>query len=174
MLERAGQTEPFGFLTKPYRPLELNAAITLGILRSKFEQALYEKEFLYRNIVEKSLDIIFILGPDKTINFANPAFKYLGYLPLELIDEPIETLIESNDIPSILSDLATKEVGPLSTVGLEVCIKANPDSTISEQAPISRFSVDSVGLWDVSEKYVFNKETGNKFLGTLCIGRIIE
>jgi CheY-like chemotaxis protein len=174
MLERAAQTEPFGFLTKPFRPLELNAAVSLGMLRSKFEQALYEKEFLCRNIVEKSSDIIFILGPDKTINFANPAFKYLGYESLELIDEPIETLIESDDMSSILSDLATEGVGPFGTVGLEICIKVNEDSTFSGQVPVLKFSVDSVGLWDVSEEYVFNKGTGKKFLGTLCIGRIMD
>ncbi|MBT5551782.1 MAG: response regulator [Nitrospina sp.] len=148
MFERASQTEPYGFLTKPYRPQELNAAIAIGLNRNKSETNLRIREHFYRDIVEKSEDIIFMLDPEKTITYANPAFRFLGYDLSELIGKPIETLIASDNMPGIVGVLATKGVGPLGTFDLEVCIKANEESAISEHVPVQRFSINSKGLYE--------------------------
>lgn len=144
-------------------------------VRSKeTELKLAASEEKYRNIVEKISDLVFQLDPDKKITFANEAFAMLGYDPADLVGLPIEKLIASNDIESILPELATRSVGPLATNNLEVSFKTNEESSLYEEIPSMAVLVDAFGMWDVSDEMVFKKEVKKNFLGTLCIGRSVS
>ena len=56
------------------------------------ESALLEREKQYRTIIETVSDIIIRLDVDKKIEFVNPAIRFLGYEPSELVGQPIEKL----------------------------------------------------------------------------------
>jgi CheY-like chemotaxis protein len=151
MFERASQTDPYGFLTKPFRPQELYAAIALGINQKQLGKNHAIREHFFRNIVEKSEDIIFMLNSENKITYANPAFRFLGYDLLDLKGKPIETIIESDDVPEILDFMATKDegaFGAFGTFGLEVIFRANEESAISEYIPMQKYSLDCKGVFE--------------------------
>jgi DNA-binding response OmpR family regulator len=135
------------------------------------ETKLITSEEKYRTIVEKISDLVFQLDPDQNITFANTAFEMLGYTVGELIGKPIKNLIDSDDVDSILSKMATPNVGPLATTDLEVRFNTNPESSLSEEYPVMTIRVDASGMWDVPDEVVFKDEVAKNFLGTLCVGR---
>ena len=143
----------------------------LGLRARKAEAKLSTSEKKYRTIVEKISDLVFQLDPDKNISFANSAFEMLGYDPEELVGKPIKSLIASDDVESILPEIATDQIGPMATTNLEVSFKTNPDSSLNGEFPIMTVRVDAFGMWDVPDDVVFRGEVHKNFLGTLCVGR---
>jgi two-component system, cell cycle response regulator len=138
------------------------------------ESALAESEKSYRTIVETVSDVIFRLGQDKKIEFVNPAIRFFGYEPLELVGQSIDKFIDmgSSD-PELISKIATREVGPLATCNLEVNFKFARESILGERAKPIPVLLDAFGLWDVSDEQVFKNDVEKNFLGTLCIARNI-
>jgi len=98
----------------------------------------------------------------------------LSYDPDQLIGRPIADLIESNDKENLLENLATQYVGPLATTELEVKFKVSDDSSLVEEMSVQKFSIDSVGLWNVPDEDVFKKNVDKTFLGTLCVGKSLS
>ncbi len=135
------------------------------------EAKLATSEEKYRTIVEKISDLVFQLDSNQNITFVNAAFEMLGYDVAELIGKPIKNLIDSDNVDSLLSKIATRAVGPLATTNLEVRFKTNPESSICEEYPVMTVRVDASGMWDVPDELVFKDEVAKKFLGTLCVGR---
>jgi diguanylate cyclase (GGDEF)-like protein len=138
------------------------------------EGALAESEQAYRTIVETVSDVIFRLGPDQKIEFVNPAIKFFGFDPLQLVGNSIDKFIDvaSND-QKLIAQIATREVGPMATCNLEVNFKFSRESVLGEEARPIPVLLDAFGLWDVSDEQVFKNKTEKVFLGTLCIARNI-
>jgi GGDEF domain-containing protein len=125
------------------------------------ELALSESEKSYRTIIETVSDVIFRLGPDQRIEFINPAIRFFGFDPDELIGHSIDKFIAvSSDNPELISKIATRGVGPLSTSHLEVNIQVVRDTVPGENARPIPVLLDAFGLWDASDKKVFKKEGG--------------
>ncbi|QPJ65048.1 MAG: response regulator [Candidatus Nitrohelix vancouverensis] len=168
------------YVTKPFNREEVVARVS-NLLR--LQKALAEKEALlekfagtanlYKTIVEKASELIFELNPERQFIFANSSFKFLGYDPVELVGRSVNMLFPKPPSEDEMERLATKGVGPLTTVGLELTVKVNEDSTISGELKEMRFSFDTYGLWSVPDELVFKDDVKKKFLGTLCIGRQI-
>jgi len=135
------------------------------------EKKLLSSEEKYRAIVERISDLVFQLDASQNIIFVNAAFETLGYASSELIGKPIRRIIDSDDIESIVSKLATRDVGPLATINLEVDFKINPESSLSEEFSVMTFLVDASGMWDVPDELVFKNDVSKKFMGTLCVAR---
>ncbi|KMP11057.1 hypothetical protein UZ36_05705 [Candidatus Nitromaritima sp. SCGC AAA799-C22] len=135
------------------------------------QSELLKKEKIYRSIVEKVPDLIFQLDPDQKISFINSAFKFLGYESDELIGNPVESIIASDKIDEILPQLATKSVGPLVTMDLEVPLKVNQESMIADQLESITYTFYATGLWSISDEDVFKNNKDGIFWGTLCIGK---
>jgi len=135
------------------------------------EKALADSEKSYRTIVETVSDVIFRLGPDQKVEFINPAIRFFGFEPEEIVGHPINKFV---DMPpngqDIISKIATQEVGPLSTSNLEVNIK---ESLIDGEVRLIPVLLDAFGLWNVSDEEVFKNDVDKEFLGTLCIARNI-
>jgi DNA-binding NtrC family response regulator len=84
------------------------------------ENALAEREKSYRTIVETVSDIIFRLGPDQKVEYVNPAIRFFGYDPLDLVGLSVEKFIDlSSTDQELISKIATREVGPMATCNLE-------------------------------------------------------
>ena len=138
------------------------------------ENALAESEKSYRTIVETVSDVIFRLGPDQKIEFINPAIRFFGYEPSELVGQSIEKFVDmgSTDKETI-AKIATQGVDPLSTSNLEVKFKFARESILGETTKPVPVLLDAFGLWDISDEQVFKNEVEKNFLGTLCIARNI-
>ncbi|MBT5631150.1 MAG: diguanylate cyclase [Nitrospina sp.] len=152
-------------------------AIQVGSFEQKVraaEYALAESEKSYRTIVETVSDVIFRLGLDQKIEFINPAIRFFGYEPQDLVGQSIDTFIDldPND-QEIISKIATREVGPMSTCNLEVNLKFARESVLGEKAKPIPVLLDAFGLWDVSQEQVFRNHVEKNFQGTLCIARNI-
>ena len=138
------------------------------------ENALAESEKSYRTIVETVSDVIFRLGPDQKIEFINPAIRFFGYEPSELVGQSIEKCIDMGSIDKeTIAKIATQGVGPLSTSNLEVKFKFARESILGETTKPVPVLLDAFGLWDISDEQVFKNEVEKNFLGTLCIARNI-
>ena len=138
------------------------------------ENALAESEKSYRTIVETVSDVIFRLGPDQKIEFINPAIRFFGYEPSELVGQSIEKFIDMGSIDKeTIAKIATQGVGPLSTSNLEVKFKFARESIFGETTKPVPVLLDAFGLWDISDEQVFKNEVEKNFLGTLCIARNI-
>jgi diguanylate cyclase (GGDEF)-like protein/PAS domain S-box-containing protein len=141
------------------------------------ESALLEREKQYRTIIETVSDIIIRLDVDKKIEFVNPAIRFLGYEPSEIVGQPIETFVEKVEgveyHDDLTSQIATRGVGPMATTNLEVSFLIAKDSTLWEQNRSVPVLMDAFGLWDVPDEVVFKSDGKKNFLGTLCIARNI-
>lgn len=93
-LERARQTEPYGFLRKPFDDENLRAAIETALHRHAADRNLRASEERYRRLFENSVLGIFQTSLDGKILTANPALAHmLGF-------KSPEELIRSEDILS--------------------------------------------------------------------------
>jgi diguanylate cyclase (GGDEF)-like protein len=141
------------------------------------ERALLEREKQYRTIVETVSDIIIRLDVNKKIEFVNPAIRFLGYEPSEMVGQPIENFVKKVEGVSycddLLSQIATRGVGPMSTNNLEVRFLVEKDSNLWEQNESVPVLMDAFGLWDVPDEVVFKSGGEKNFLGTLCVARNI-
>ncbi len=159
------------YITKPFHEREVVCRIATQLKLKKAQDEIKRREKFYRVIVERVPDLIFQLDPDRKIVFANPAFRLLGYDPDQLVGQPISNLIESNDKESLLQELATRHVGPMAIIDLEVLLKVSDDVSLVEEMSTLKVFIDSVGIWDVSDEDVFRENVDKKFLGTLCVGK---
>lgn len=63
-LQRAKSTEPYGYLVKPFRELELRATIETALHKRDTEQKLQESEVRFRALAETSPDVIYLIDLD--------------------------------------------------------------------------------------------------------------
>lgn len=71
-LDRVITTEPFGYLSKPFKDKELKAAIEIALSLDKCQKELEASKDSFHNIVGKSNDSIIVVDENKTIKFFNP------------------------------------------------------------------------------------------------------
>ena len=132
------------------------------------EKSLAESEKFYRTIVEMVSDVIFRLGPDQKIEFINPAIRFFGYEPSDLVGHTIEKFIDMGSADNqIMAKIATQNVGPLATSNLEVSFKFARESILGEATKPVPVLLDAFGLWDVSDEQVFKNEVEIFFRDTL-------
>lgn len=75
-LERAKQTNPFGYIIKPYQDRELYTTIELTYHKHRYETKLIESERKYRELTESIHHIVVEFELDGKINFLNKAGKH--------------------------------------------------------------------------------------------------
>ncbi|MCF7858368.1 MAG: PAS domain S-box protein [Candidatus Cloacimonetes bacterium] len=73
IIEKAKETNPFGYLIKPFRERELIATIKMTFFKHKMEQELKESEMRFRTLVETTKEGICILDLDNNFTFINKA-----------------------------------------------------------------------------------------------------
>ncbi|MCW3127697.1 MAG: domain S-box protein [Bacteroidetes bacterium] len=92
----AAKTGVYDYLTKSNLNAELlERSIRYSLQRYSSYVAMAESEFRYRQIFNKSTDVIFVLDHDfKLVNFNPMMTVLLGYTDEELINQPINMLFE--------------------------------------------------------------------------------
>ncbi|MZG53735.1 MAG: PAS domain-containing protein [Nitrospinae bacterium] len=122
-------------------------------LRAKqAEYLLVETEKQYKRIVETISEIVFQLDSENKIPFINSSSRSLGFGPEELIGKPLSTIVEIDD--EQLQMIGTRRVGNRATSNLSVRFKLKKDSPLWSEMGSLTGSIDSYGLWNVSEELV--------------------
>ncbi len=78
IVEKAKQSEPFGYIIKPFQGQEVKAAIEIALYKRQIERKLEESEAKYRSVVEESRDGIGVVQ-DGVLKFTNQTlYEMLG------------------------------------------------------------------------------------------------
>jgi two-component system, cell cycle sensor histidine kinase and response regulator CckA len=80
-VRRAIETEPFGYIIKPFEDRELRTTIEMALFRYGLERKLQASEERYRRFFEDDLSGAFVAGSDGTITECNPAFAMMFAFP---------------------------------------------------------------------------------------------
>ncbi|MBC8285298.1 MAG: response regulator [Nitrospinae bacterium] len=153
------------YITKPYRKEEVFIRITNQLRLISDHRKVVVKNFAFKTIMDKVPDLVFQLNPERKITFASPAFESLGYVPEDLEGQVIDDLVYEEDKDTLISQLSdiNSESRIIRDMKTRFISQKNSDSV--------SYSVDAFGIWDTPQDAVFESETKNNFLGTLCIGK---
>jgi PAS domain S-box-containing protein len=86
LLSRAKETEPYGYLIKPYDERGLQSAIEMALYKHRMEQRLRESEATTRLMVNATVDLLYLIGADGTFLMVNEALA-------ERVNTAVEDLI---------------------------------------------------------------------------------
>lgn len=90
-LARAKESGPYGFLDKPFRPKELDAAISIAIHQHQMTKALFAERSWFSTTMCSLSDGVLATDPDGLIRFINPAAERLtGWAKKDALGRPIE------------------------------------------------------------------------------------
>lgn len=103
-LDRAKQTDPLGYILKPFEERDLNTTLEIALYKHKMELKLLESEERYRTLVELSPDGIIVVVNDK-IKFINSSVTKLLNTSknTKLLDRSITDFIDSDAYSQILT-----------------------------------------------------------------------
>jgi len=97
-LKRAKETNPYGYILKPFEERELHTAIEIAIYKHRTEKTIQESEEKYRTLAESAHDFIYILDKNLRITYVNDfAIKQLGATRQEILGKSVDKLFP-NDI----------------------------------------------------------------------------
>lgn len=155
-LDRVRRTEPFGFILKPIKDVELYYTLETALQRRELEMRLRASEEKYRDLVESIHDVIFSTDDAGIVTYVSPAFKTIfGIGPDEAVGRPLAHFFHDLDIESML---AVPDSGVSPDVGIDLMTKTPDDSRrwVRMQASILRHGDSSRGLrgvlTDVTER----------------------
>ena len=101
-LARAKASGPYGFLNKPFRPKELDAAVSIALNQHQLTKALFAERSWFSTTMCSLTDGVIATDPDGRVRFINPAAERMtGWVKAEALGRSIE------------------EIYPLSTMGGE-------------------------------------------------------
>jgi len=94
-LERAKNTEPFGYLVKPFNERDLRVALETALYKHKMEQQLAESEAFLSAILRSTSDAIIATDSITKVTYMNPAAEKLtGWNKAEALGQEITSLIQ--------------------------------------------------------------------------------
>jgi diguanylate cyclase (GGDEF)-like protein/PAS domain S-box-containing protein len=149
-VRKALQMGASDYVKKPYSPEELFATIDstlhkkhLRDERDRYQEHVRKSEALYRYIVDRSPDIVFLLSVDGLFNFSNPQMEsVLGYSSYELLGTPFNSLLD--DPHQQIEEMFEHSGDQVAADGLhnvELCLKHRSDSGRKKYFEVTLFSV---------------------------------
>jgi len=108
VLERAKETEPFGYIIKPFEERELNIAIELALYKHKMERKLKESEERFRTVADFTYDWEYWIAPDGQYIYVSPSCERItGYSPEEFMNAPglFEKIVHPDDHSTVVSHI---------------------------------------------------------------------
>jgi two-component system NtrC family sensor kinase len=107
-LERARDSDAFGYVLKPFTPGELRAAIEVALHTHEMSKKLKASEALYRAVVEDQTEFICRFQSDGTLTFVNQACcRYFGKTREELIGRSFLSLIPEDYQRRVVRSIAS-------------------------------------------------------------------
>jgi hypothetical protein len=97
-LSRAKQTEPFGYLLKPFKKVDLSIALDFAMLRHKLESQLREREHLLTTTLGSIRDGVLTTDRVGQVTFLNPAAELLtGWPNAEGVGHSLDEVLSLRD-----------------------------------------------------------------------------
>lgn len=110
-LERAKQSEPFGYLVKPFNERDLHVAIETAIYKHRMEHQLALREAQLTTILNSTHDAVIATDSIAAVTYMNPAAENLtGWPTAEAIGKNITEILRLIDTTN------GKQIHPVSTV----------------------------------------------------------
>lgn len=76
-LSRAKQTNPLGYILKPFKERELATVLEMALFKSVADTRVREKEKMFSAILNSTTDAIIVTGADSRIHFLNPVAEQI-------------------------------------------------------------------------------------------------
>ena len=102
-LQRAGATEPFGYLLKPFEDSQLRTTIEMALYRHATERKLRESEQSFRLIVDGIAGLVAISTAEGEVEFVNnQVLQYFGKTLEELKGWATSDAVHPDDLPNVV------------------------------------------------------------------------
>ncbi len=85
-LHRAKKTDPYGYIIKPFETIELKTTVEMALSRYRTEKQLREKENLFRETLEATIDGILVVNNKGQVLHGNSRFAEMWRIPVELFE----------------------------------------------------------------------------------------
>jgi PAS domain S-box-containing protein len=109
-VERAKKTEPYGYLIKPYDPLDLKNTVEFALYKHAMDEKLKKSEKKYRNIIENLQDAYLRADTNGTIVMASPSaarmFNYSS--PEEMVGQSVLNVYSDPDTRKLMLEKLEK------------------------------------------------------------------
>jgi PAS domain S-box-containing protein/putative nucleotidyltransferase with HDIG domain len=97
-LQRAKETEPFGYLLKPFEERELQTTIEIALYKFKMEMMLKNRERWLTTMLKSIGDAVIATNLEGKITFMNPSAESLsGWTQSEALNKPLYKVIKITD-----------------------------------------------------------------------------
>ena len=106
LLDRAKQTEPYGYIIKPYDERDLQSVIEMARYKYIVDKKHLEAEEKYRALTENTPDILFSTGMTGIITYVSPQINKYGFLEDEILGKTLRMLIHPADIDHVETNLS--------------------------------------------------------------------
>jgi PAS domain S-box-containing protein len=119
-LRRASQTEPFGYLLKPFEDSQLRTVIEIALYKHAAERKLRDSERRYATTLSSIGDAVIATDKSAHVTFLNPvAVSLTGWSQAEAAGRPISKIFQIINAQSrhIIEDAAAKALRLQRTVG---------------------------------------------------------
>ncbi|MDO9529437.1 MAG: HD domain-containing protein, partial [Syntrophales bacterium] len=94
ILQKAKETEPFGYILKPFEERELHSSVEIALYKHKMEKVLVENERRYRLLAENISDVIWTMDMDMRTTYVSPSIANLtGYTVEEQMSLTLHKLL---------------------------------------------------------------------------------
>ena len=98
-IEKAKQTEPFGYLMKPLDEREIGAFVEIALYKSRSEKALRENEEKFRELVEGTDDLVIQINRKGRFTYVNhSAENIFGMDPDRILGMPALKFVHPEDL----------------------------------------------------------------------------
>ncbi|GAB4306626.1 MAG: hypothetical protein Kow0019_01670 [Methanobacteriaceae archaeon] len=112
IVQRAKLTQPYAYILKPYDSFELKYAIEMALYKHEMDLKLKESESRYKNIVETSMEGIWVMDSNFKTVFVNDRIgKILGYKIEEMIGKPVTFFMFEEDLGDHQSHMKSRMDG---------------------------------------------------------------
>jgi PAS domain S-box-containing protein len=132
-VSRARETEPHGYLLKPFDERELRFSIEMALHKHQMEKRLRQHEEKFRQLAANPQEILWMVDADtNTMLYVSPADESIRGTPLEMPDATLDAWLEpvhADERPKALEMIDQARNGDIDEKGFEYRV-VRPDGTI--------------------------------------------